>query len=292
MTRLPLSFLYVPGDRPDRFDRAVDSGADAVVLDLEDAVPLKNKSVARRNVAEWLRARGSAGEKAWVRVNSDEHMAADIEAVVAAGVGGIWLPKCEDLTALTELDGHLRALESPHREPIEVSPLIETGTALWNIREIAGGPRVAYIQLGEVDLAADIGITPGPDESELLWARSRAVAASAAARIRPPLGPASPEIRDTATFEAQTRKLFRMGFIGRACIHPRQVSPVHQVFSPTDDEVEQALEVLETMAAAGGGAAVDSQGRLIDEAVARGARRTLARLRDSLPVRQKADALP
>lgn len=283
MMRLPLSYMYVPGDRSERFGRAVDSGADAVVLDLEDAVPLKNKASARADVAQWLRSRPENSENVWVRINSDEHMAEDLEAVVAAGVGGIWLPKCEDLATLIELDGRLRSLESADREPVQVSPLVETGAALWNIREIAGGPRVAFIQLGEVDLAADMGITPGPDDSELLWARSRAVAASSAAGIRPPLGPASPEIRDTAAFEVQTRALSRMGFIGRACIHPKQIPTVHEVFSPSDEEVEQALEVLETMARAGGAAAVDSAGRLIDEAVARGARRTLARLRRSIP---------
>lgn len=283
MSRTPLSYLYVPGDRPDRFDKAVDSGADAVVLDLEDAVPIGSKAKARVEVTAWLRARGAYTTNIWVRVNSDHHMAADIDAVVAGGANAIFVPKCQDPITLEQLDERLRALESPDREPVVVSPLIETGTGLWNIRSIAEAPRVSFIQLGEVDLAADLGVTPGPDDAELLWARSRAVAASAAAGILPPLGAASPEIRDTIAFAAQTRALLRLGFLGRACIHPSQVPTVHEIFTPTADEVSRAVEVIEAMSRSGGSAAVDAQGRLIDEAVARGAQRTLARVRNTHP---------
>lgn len=277
MVRDALTYLYVPGDRPERFDKAAASGAGAIVLDLEDAVPLREKAVARSAAARWLHSRDPDSVPVWVRINSDENIIADLEAVIPAAPTGIWLPKCNGVSDLVALDEALSALEGD--VPIPVSPLIETAAGLWNVREICTGPRVAFIQLGEVDLAADLGSRPGPDGSELLWARSRAVTASAAAGIAPPLGPASPEIRDLAAFTRDTERIQRLGFEGRACIHPSQLEPVATVFAPSADDVEAARGLLDVFAAAQGAAVVGADGRLIDEAVARNARRVLARVR-------------
>ncbi|MFE0750997.1 HpcH/HpaI aldolase/citrate lyase family protein [Gordonia sp. NPDC058843] len=272
-----LIFLYVPGDRPERFDKAAGSGADAIVLDLEDAVPLSAKETARIAVGEWLANRDRAGVAAWVRVNPGPELLDDLTMAVRAGADGVWLPKVEDATTLDRVHGLLTELESEFGCPrTPVSPLIETGAGLCNAVSIAAGPRVVFVQIGEVDLAADLGVSPVVG-NELLWSRSQVVAASAAAGIGPPLAAASPAIGDDEAFEVETRQLTGLGFFGRACIHPRQIAPARAGMAPSESEVATARDVLSAFDAAGGAAATDSSGRLIDEAVARIARRTLAR---------------
>ncbi|MBR7194601.1 CoA ester lyase [Gordonia sp. SCSIO 19800] len=272
-----LIFLYVPGDRPERFDKAAGSGADAIVLDLEDAVPVSAKDTARIAVGEWLANRDRAGVPTWIRVNPGPELVGDLTMAVRAGADGVWLPKVDDAATLDRVDGLLTELETELGGPrTPVSPLIETGAGLCNAAAIAAGPRVAFVQIGEVDLAADLGVSPVVG-NELLWARSQVVAASAAAKIRPPLAAASPSIGDDAAFEVETRQLIGLGFFGRACIHPRQIAPARSGMAPSESEVATARDILTAFDAAGGAAATDSAGRLIDEAVARIARRTLAR---------------
>ncbi len=273
----PLVYLYVPGDRPERFGKATTSGTDAVVLDLEDAVPVAAKDSARIAVGTWLEKRDRAGVPTWVRVNPGAELLDDLTMAVRCGADGIWLPKCDDRATLDRVDRMLTDVEAAEGRPrTPVSPLIETGAGLVNAPAIAAGPRVEFVQIGEVDLAADLGVTPVVGD-ELLWARSQVVAASAAARIRPPLAAASPVIDDAESFETETRRLTGLGFFGRACIHPRQIRPARAGLAPTASEVDTAVDVLAAFDAAGQGAATDSAGRLIDEAVARIARRTLAR---------------
>lgn len=279
-----LIHLYVPGDRPERFDKAVSSGADAVVLDLEDAVPLAAKSAAREAVAAWLASYRNHVVPVWVRVNPGTELTEDVTAVLRAADAGIWLPKCDDDAALHRLDHLLTELEQRFgRSRTPVSPLVETATGLWNVREIAAAARVRYLQIGEVDLAADLGVTATAGD-ELLWARCRVVAASAAAGLQAPLGAASPVIDDPDGFARETSRLVDLGFHGRACIHPRQIAPARVGLTPTDAEVENARQVLAAFEAAGEGAATDSRGRLVDEAVARHARRVLDRYTRARPV--------
>nr|WP_235735418.1 hypothetical protein [Nocardioides alcanivorans] len=120
-------------------------------------------------------------------------------------------------------------------------------------------------------------MTLGPDERELLWVRSQIVVASAAAGIAPPIAPVSTDFRDLDALRTSTEALARLGFVGRACIHPAQVAVVNDVFTPGEEVVAEARDVLAAMAAAGSGIALDSRGRMLDEAVARQARLVLAR---------------
>ncbi|WP_327093194.1 aldolase/citrate lyase family protein [Nonomuraea sp. NBC_01738] len=189
------------------------------------------------------------------------------------------MAKAEGGGELDELDEVLAREEQRAgvvRGSVRVMPLLETASALFAARELAAGPRVERLQIGEVDLAADLGVTPGEEGTELLWARSRVVAASAAAGIAPPVGAASVEVRDLAAFRASTVTLARLGFLGRACVHPGQVAVVREVFTPTGDEVGAARALLALLERAGGGVCLDDAGRLVDEAVLRAARRTLA----------------
>ncbi|MEI4273732.1 CoA ester lyase [Klenkia sp. LSe6-5] len=271
------SWLYVPGDRPDRFAKALASGAGAVVLDLEDAVPPAGKDAARAAVVDWL-AGPPVDAQVWVRVGTGERGRDDVDAVArGARLTGVVLPKASTRALLDRVHEQLLAAETATgRAPcsLGVSPLVESAAGVLAAPALASGPRVRCLQLGEVDLAADLGVTPGPDGAELLLARSTVVLASAAAGIAPPPAAVSTEFRDLVAFEAETRRLLALGFRGRACIHPAQVEVVERVCRPSAEEVAAARDVLVRLAASPG-VAVGADGKLLDEAVARKARATL-----------------
>ena len=158
-------------------------------------------------------------------------------------------------------------------------PMIETSSALLDAREIARGPRVHLLQVGEVDLAGEMALLPGDDEAELAGVRTLVVLASKASGLESPVGPVSRITRDLDAFRRSTELVRRQGFMGRACIHPAQVDVVHQVFTPTAEEVAEARAVLELVAQAEAeqsGVVLDSAGRLVDAAVLHSARRVLA----------------
>lgn len=280
---IPRSYLYVPGDQLEKLAKAFDRGADALIVDLEDAVAPSRKDAARQTVAQWLSDARPAGQvQVWVRVNPGEMGLEDVAAVVAPTLTGVVAAKAEKPEDLVALDAALHAAEAAAgltSGSIAISPLLESAAAVLDALRIARGPRVRRLQLGEVDLRADIGATPGDDEQELLHVRSHVVLVSAACRLDPPVGPVSPDFRDLARLRASTEALARMGFLGRACIHPAQVAVVNEVFTPSADEVERARALVrrfDEAVAAGSGVLVDDDGRMVDEAVIRQARRVLS----------------
>ncbi len=142
--------------------------------------------------------------------------------------------------------------------------------------EIAQAPRVRRLQVGEADLKADTGIEPGDDERELLWVRSQVVLVSAAAGIDPPVGPVSTNFRDLDALRVSTEAVRRLGYRGRACIHPAQIAVVHEVFTPSPEQVDAARALIaayDAAVAAGSGVLIGADGRMVDEAVVRQARR-------------------
>ncbi|MCD4524364.1 CoA ester lyase [Nocardioides sp. cx-173] len=276
-TWLARSALYVPGDARDKLDRVLERGADEVIVDLEDAVAPKAKDAARETVRIWLHDLPELDNVAvWVRVNSGGLREADVRAVAGApALTGFLVAKTETVDELLDLDRLLSSLGSL----AGVVPLLESAGAVLRAGELAGAPRVQRLQMGEADLRADVGITPGPDERELLYARSHVVMASRAAGIKPPIAPVSTDFRDLDAFAESTRELSRLGFVGRACIHPGQVAVANEVFTPTADQVDTAARLVERWEFAGAGVAVDDEGRFVDEAVVRQARLVLARAR-------------
>lgn len=275
------SWLYVPGDRSDRFDKAVQKQADAVVLDLEDAVSADKKVMARSSVAEWVRDGDHGRAQVWVRVNQGDLGLADLQEVVWPGITGVCLPKVDHVDTIFDAVAILDAREKERGltpGSVAVVPLIESAQGLMNLTDITRAPRVVQLQVGEVDLAADLGLS-GDVDTHLAPVRSSILVASVASGITPPVGPVSTEFRNLDAFAESTRIVKGQGFVGRACIHPDQVTIVNDVFTPTASEVEAAQTLLQRLEAAiedGSGVAIDADGRMIDEASARTARRVLA----------------
>jgi citrate lyase subunit beta/citryl-CoA lyase len=283
LPKLARSYLYVPGDQPGKLARALDRGADALIVDLEDAVAPAGKGAARATVAQWLSGLGPASSsRVWVRINSGASGHADAAAIVPHSPAGLVVAKTESVNELETLDDVLlRMEESAGLEAGRTAlvPLLESAVAVLDAATIAGASRVVRLQLGEADLRADLGMTPGPEESELTHVRSHVVLVSAARGLLPPVASTSVVIQDHDGLRESTRALARLGFVGRACIHPAQVPVVNEVFTPSAEEVATAQELLERFGLSlqsGAGVLLDSSGRLVDEAVVRQARRLLA----------------
>lgn len=275
---LPRTYLYVPGNAADKLAKAHGRGADALLVDLEDAVPLAEKDDALAAVRSWLADLPADSDvQVWVRVNPDERRDAEIATLAGLpALTGVALAKTE---SADEVEQVRSVLTSVGDERLKLMPLVESGAAVLRAEAIARVPRVHQIQIGEVDLAGDLGLEPGSDEAELAPMRAQVVMASAAAGIHPPVGPVSRITKDLDAFRASTERIRRQGFVGRACVHPGQLTVVHDVFAPTPAEVAAARDVIERLdaaEAAGRGVLLDAQGRLVDPAVIRNARKTLA----------------
>jgi citrate lyase subunit beta/citryl-CoA lyase len=264
------SLLYVPGHRPDRFEKAWATGADAVIFDLEDAVPVSAKTEALAAVTAHL-ASAPPTASAWVRLNPGQAGRTEAAALLEAGARcGFVVPK-----ATTRDLVELHALE-PEAALI---PLVESARAILEITRLAEADGVVTLALGEVDLSADLGLESTAAAEAVLWPlRAHVVVAAAAANRASPVGPVSIDIQDLDAFAESTRRLKAAGFGARQTIHPRQVAVVNHVFTPSEGEVAAARRLLE-LGAARGGVCVDDDGRMIDEAVLRSARRLLDRVR-------------
>lgn len=267
------SALYVPGNRPDLFDKALAGPADVLLLDLEDAVPLRDKDSARAEVVAWL-GTVTSNRRIWVRVNPGELGRADLSAVALPGVEAVCLAKTESARQVREV-GDLLAEHEAVPDSIRICPLLESATAVYAAREIAFAPRVLRLQVGEADLCAELGITPSSDARELLPIRAQIVLASAAAGIAAPLGPASTDFRDLDALRESTRALQRSGFRGRTCVHPAQVPVVNDVCTPDAVDIDRARALVHRFESADGGVVLDDAGRMVDAAVIRQARRLL-----------------
>jgi citrate lyase subunit beta/citryl-CoA lyase len=160
--------------------------------------------------------------------------------------------------------------------------LVESGLGVTNLLDVVKHKSVSLLQVGEADLAADLGITPDSHSSQFNYVRQQAVVACAAAKISAPIAPVSTNFRDLELFRETTQSLADMGYFGRACIHPAQIEIVNAVFTPTPEQLEKALDTMsryEAALASGSGVCLDSDGRLVDEAIIRSARRTITNQR-------------
>lgn len=261
------SYLFVPADRPERYAKALASGADAVIVDLEDAVAPAAKERARATLAAWL---DSGGAGIVVRINAAASPEFDADLAIAArpGVVAVVVAKAERVEGLARVRAAAPAAA--------LLPLIETAAGIDRVREIAGAPGVQRLVFGSIDLQLDLGVEG--DGDELLVFRSALVLASRLAGLDAPVDGVSTAIDDAAALDADTRRARRLGFGAKLCIHPRQVAVVHAAFAPSADELAWAGRVVAAAAAAAGGAvAVD--GRMVDRPVLLRAQALLARTR-------------
>ena len=261
-----LTMLYVPGDRPDRFAKAVASGADAVILDLEDAVTASRKAYAREAVAEFLAEPHPVPVQVRVNALTGPDIDADLDAVAGRpGLGGLRLPKVESAASLAGLASQTGA-------PLHV--LVESALGLEHAYGIASAhSAVASIGLGEADLRSDLGVT---GDEGLLWARGRMVAAARAAGLPPPAMSVYADVADLHGLAASCAAGRRLGFLGRTAIHPRQLPVIAEAFRPGEAEVARAIELLSALAEAAArdsGTVVLPDGRFADRAMVAQARR-------------------
>ncbi len=265
MAAAPLvrSYLYVPGNRPERFDKACAAGADAVIVDFEDAVPPAEKAAARVAVSKWL----SAEKPVFIRVNAMDTpwFGEDLEVCAQPGVAGIMLSKAEHLD-----DARIQARMAAGQP---ILPLIETALGFANAPTLARAPAVQRLVFGTIDFQVDLGIQ-GEGE-ELLYFRSQLVLMSRLAGIQSPVDGVVTAIDDAERIRAETRRARRLGFGAKLVIHPRQLAAIHAGFGPSDEEVAWAKRVLEA-AAASKGAAVAVDGKMVDRPVIQQAEEILA----------------
>lgn len=270
------SVLFVPGDRPDRCDKAMAAGADAVCVDLEDAVAPAAKAGARDSVAAFLARCDTASHgrrpPVIVRVNEPGSNEGRMDA---AALGGCPQPDAFMIPKVAAADG-IRRAQQLLGEDIPLLPIIETARALENAAGIGmASPAVAALMFGGFDLSAELGAEP--EWEPLLYARSRVVHAAALGGLDV-IDMPSRDFRDVSGLRTEAEKACRLGFTGKVAIHPAQIPVIHDVFTPSPEEVEQARRIIEADRAAGGGA-VSLDGRMVDRPVVEAARRVLGRRR-------------
>lgn len=254
MAAVARSYLFVPGNRPERFAKACASAADVVIVDLEDAVPPDDKASARAAVAEWL----SPTRPVILRINGAETpwFRDDCALARLPGVAGVMLPKAERIDEI----GTLSSLGAG----TPVLPLIETAAGFNNVQTIARLQGVQRLVFGSIDFQLDLGISG--EDSELLMFRSGIVLASRLAGLQGPVDGVSTAIEDPEGLRADADRARKLGFGAKLCIHPRQLDAVHAAFSPTEEQLAWASRVLQA-AAAGKGAAVQVDGKMVDRPV-------------------------
>ena len=256
------SFLFAPGHNAKLLGKVFDAGADAVILDLEDAVPPESKAIARRMVAEVI-----VDRPAWVRVNAagSDECAADLDAT-ADRATGIRIPKVESAR-----DVEWVASRCPPTTPLICA--IESARGVLAALEIASAPGVRHLSMGGVDLQRDLN--DGHGNLDTLYARSHLVLCSRAVGLDPPIDSVYPNLDDDHGLRQQALFARSLGFFGKSAIHPRQLGVLHEVFTPSSRELEWAHEVIAAFEAAGGNALRLPSGEFVDLPVARRARRLL-----------------
>ena len=278
------SMLFTPGNRPDLIEKAIRSGADAVIVDLEDAVPLDSKVAARDALGDLP----DADVPLYVRVNGAETdlLWGDVVAAGRADIAGVVVPKAEDPDLLRRVSGALTALElDGGREPgsIEIVPLIESAKGVRDADDLLScDDRVTSVLFGsgeQGDLVADLGCEWTPDGTGLLYARSQVLLAARAAGIAQPMDAVFMDFRNNAALRTECELARRVGYVGKVAIHPGQIEVIHDVFTPSAEEVARQRKIVEAFeaAVAEGSASISVDGRMVDYAVARVARGVLER---------------
>ncbi|NUZ08100.1 HpcH/HpaI aldolase/citrate lyase family protein [Piscinibacter koreensis] len=268
--KAPRSYLFVPGDRPDRFANALASAADAVVVDLEDAVPAAAKPAAREAVAGLL-ADERSRDRIVVRINDEATpwFDADLALVAEHDAGVVMLPKAERVATIARIRSNAPSAV--------VLPLVETARGVLAADALAAAEGVQRLVFGTVDYALDMDLQGELAASlGLDYPAARLALASRAAGLLPPVAGVTVAIADEAQLRADVERARAHGFAAKLCIHPKQVAAVHALLAPSADELAWAERVL-AAADAAFGAAVQLDGRMVDKPVIERARRIVQR---------------
>ena len=278
------SFLFAPGNHARRVEKALSLDADAVILDLEDAVATAEKRATREAVvAALVRPRRAL---LYVRVNAvdTEFCYGDLAAIVRPGLDGVIVPKVESAAGLATADWLLAQLEREQglmSRKIDLVPIIETARGLNQIDAIlTAGTRVKHIAFGAGDFTLDVNMAWSRNEAELAYARARIVTASRAAGIEAPFDTVWVDLADEEGLETSARTAFGFGFQGKMCIHPNQIAVVNRVFTPSEAEIAFAERVVAAFARAEaeGSAAIQLDGKFIDYPILYRAQRVLEKV--------------
>ncbi|MGF6915841.1 HpcH/HpaI aldolase/citrate lyase family protein [Paraburkholderia sp. 40] len=260
----PQSYLFVPGSRDERFERAWTSGTDAMIVDLEDAVEPGAKDAARDAVTAWV----SRSRPVLVRINGrgTPWFERDVMLARLDGVAGIVLPK-------TERPDDVIAVLSLAKRKIPVFPLIETALGMWSAADIAKAPGVRRLMFGTLDFVADMGTDD--DRDALNPYRAQLALLSRIAGIESPIDGVTPDVHDVERLAADARNGKQHGFGGKLCIHPKQIAVVHECYGPSAGEIAWAERVVAAVSRADAGAIV-VDGKMVDRPVQLRAQRLLA----------------
>jgi citrate lyase subunit beta/citryl-CoA lyase len=266
----PRTYLFVPGNRSERFAKALGSGADAVVFDLEDAVIAKAKGAARDAIATWAGgATAAERQRVVVRINdaASTHFADDLRLLKETGLAAAMLPKAESAEQVGLLCAGLPGAD--------VLALIESALGVAQVDAIAAAPGVRRLVFGTLDYAFDLDLDIAEGSDGLAYAAARIAQASRLAGRATPVAGVTPQIDDESRLLADLALSRGHGFGAKLCIHPKQVAPIHAALAPSADALAWARRVLAADAASPGAAQLD--GRMVDRPVVLQAQRTLQR---------------
>jgi len=254
------AYLFVPGNRPERFAKACLAAPGLTIIDLEDAVPPDQKDGAREAVRQWL----DGSHQVILRINADgsDWFGKDLELTPLPGVATVMLPKAETVQTLRTMTGSGKP----------VIPLIETAIGIAQARALAREAGVDRLAFGSIDLQADLGISG--DGEELHAFRSELVLASRLAGVKTPIDGVTTAIDDIDILRADALRAKRFGFGAKLCIHPKQLDVVRTVFAPTSSEIDWATRILAAIETTWG-AAVSVDGKMVDKPVVELARRIM-----------------
>jgi citrate lyase subunit beta/citryl-CoA lyase len=276
------TFLFAPANHPRRREKSFTIGADAVILDLEDACAISEKAASRVKVAEAMRMpRNCLG---YVRVNplTTEFAYGDFVETIQKGLDGVILPKVENPGHIATADWLMSQLERERGLPIgsvDLIPIIETGPGMAALPEILrASKRVKRASFGAGDFTLDMGMKWSSDESELTPYRAQMVLHSRAAGLEPPIDTVWADLKNVEGFVASTRKVRDMGFQGKLCIYPDQIAVVNEAFTPNEAQVTRAQRIIDAFAEAEakGSSAFQLDGQFVDYPILYAAQRVVA----------------
>lgn len=281
--RLLRTMLFTPGNNMRMIQKAGTLGADAIILDLEDAVPMADKETARIFVRDSIEDLSAKGTDLLVRINAltTGLVEQDLEWVVQKGLIGVVLPKAESKEDTLQI---ARLIDQKEKEKgiepgsLALIPILETARGILNVYEVAmASQRVIVVAFGAVDFARDMGISLSREGTELLYARSRIAISARAAGVQAIDTPWI-DIADKEGLVQEAKMARQLGFRGKLLIHPSQIEPVNRFFSPSESEVEYAKKVVEAFqrAEARGLGAISFEGKMIDIANFRQAEELIA----------------